>query len=46
MGDGLVEVFLALAKSGDDGEHSGEAHVTLSPAEGRRSSFEKLEPNP
>jgi len=30
MGEGLVDVLLALVESGDDGEHSGKVLVTLS----------------
>lgn len=45
LGEGLVDVLLALVESGDGEEHSGEVRVTLSPIEERRSSFEKLNPN-
>jgi hypothetical protein len=46
MGDGPVDVLLASSESGDDGQHNVEGRVTLSPVEERRSSFEKLDPNP
>jgi hypothetical protein len=45
LGEGSVDVLLVLAESGDGGEHSGEAHVVLSPVKERRSSFEKLDQN-
>jgi hypothetical protein len=46
MGDGPMDVLLASAESGDNGEHNVEGHVTLSPVEERRSNFEKLDQNP
>lgn len=46
IGDGLVDVLLESAESGDSKDHYVEGRVTLSPAEERRSSFEKLVPKP
>jgi hypothetical protein len=44
LGEGLVDVLLVSAESGDDREHSGEDRVALSPARDRKSNFEKLDP--
>jgi hypothetical protein len=44
--DGPMDMLLALAESGDDGDHSGEVGVMLRSTEERRSSCEKIDPHP